>query len=214
MKLLNLSEKIPGTFYVFVNQFNPITFHNFNLTKCFTSAAFTYLSMSQVFVEKYIEGTVDYLRFKPNESDCKIISPYTLTAINDYRVEYDAETYRRYRVSLYPSRLSAVYAFGSYETCVEVNQKYNWDLTSVYQFKLLDNPFNRVIKVNMEHVSLARYAYKLSMMEAQAIEYIWESYWSGRGNISFELPTSNFQRKVFNSDVIWEYLVEGMLESL
>jgi len=63
----------------------------------------------------------------------------------------------------------------------------------------------------MEHVTLARYAYKLSSM--QNIDQIWQSYWKGVGNIRLELPDGeNFSRNIRDSGVIWEYLIEGCLQ--
>ena len=49
-------------------------------------------------------------------SDNRSPSPYMLSAINDYRIEYDAEVFREKNYPLYPSRLSALYAFGDLET--------------------------------------------------------------------------------------------------
>lgn len=90
------------------------------------------------------------------------VSSYCLTAVNDYRIEYDAEIHRKQNHPLYPSRLSSTYAFGDFETCREVSQKYDWNLDAVRQFKLLDCPLNRVAKVNMERVSLGRHAYRVA----------------------------------------------------
>lgn len=142
--------------------------------------------------------------------DNKALSPYFLTAINDYRIEYDAEMHRMAKHSLYPSRLSSIYAFSDMNTCHQVSMKYGWPLNSVKKFRLKENPFNRVIKVNMEHVSLARLAYKISMITN--VSCIWESYWSGIGNIMLELPEAGGGRKRYESGVIWEYLIEGCVE--
>ncbi len=103
----------------------------------------------------------------------------------------------------YPSRLSAIFAFGDFETCKKVSLKHKWDLSSVKRFKLLPNNLNKVAKVNMEIVSLDRYATKVSMSDSVTISQIWHSYWTGLGNIQLELPTVD-GRKIFNSDVIWE----------
>ncbi|MGN6268186.1 MAG: hypothetical protein ACTHM5_21090 [Ginsengibacter sp.] len=64
------------------------------------------------------------------------------------------ELSRRYNFPLYPSRLSATYAFEDYNSCVVVNKKYQWDLSTVRRFKLNPHPFNIVAKVNMEIISL------------------------------------------------------------
>jgi hypothetical protein len=78
------------------------------------------------------------------------LSPYFLTAINNYRIEYDAEVHRERFHSIYPSRLSAIYAFADYETCIAVNKKYDWPLSEAHRFRLIEHPLNRVVKVNME----------------------------------------------------------------
>ena len=87
------------------------------------------------------------------------LSMITWWAINDYMVEYDAELCRKYHYPQYPSRLSAIFAFGDYETCKEVDRKYDWDLSTVKKFRLNIDNLTRVIKVNMEIVSLMRTAY-------------------------------------------------------
>jgi hypothetical protein len=47
----------------------------------------------------------------------------------------------------------------------------------------------------------------------QEIERLWSGYWTGFGDIALELPTSpGFQREVFHSGTIWEYLIEGVAE--
>ena len=96
-------------------------------------------------------------------------------------------------------------------TCKLVSKKYGWDLSSVRRFTLLESPLNRVVKVNMEHVSLSRHAYKVASM--QNVEKIWNAYWTGVGNIQMELPDGpGFSRNKYDSGEIWEYLVEGCLQ--
>ncbi|MDD5016080.1 MAG: hypothetical protein PHW73_13470, partial [Atribacterota bacterium] len=109
--LLNHKEPIPSRFYIFVNQLNPITYHNLTITKTFVSGAYSQCSFDKDFVEKYFKGTIDYMPFVPNqEQDLKSISLYHTTAINDYATEYNAELKRKSDFPLYPSRLSATYA--------------------------------------------------------------------------------------------------------
>ncbi|MDI3324741.1 hypothetical protein QKW35_10170 [Pontibacterium granulatum] len=209
MKLINIDEDAPDTFYIFVNQLNPITEHNFKHTKTFSSGAVA-SCMNEDFARKFVDGTARYLPYEPCEFDNLAVSPYCLTAINDYRIEYDAEVYREKHHPLYPSRLSALYAFGSMEMCQLVSQRYGWQLDSVHKFRLKDWPLTRIAKVNMEHVSLARHAYKVSMM--QDIDRLWGGYWSGFDEIILELPSHDFTRKQYSSGVIWEYLIEGVVE--
>ncbi|MGD0238011.1 MAG: hypothetical protein ABSC55_26200 [Syntrophorhabdales bacterium] len=211
-KLMNIDEEVPSEFFIFVSQLNPMTYHNFNLIGQFSSGAFSSASLGPEYLQKYLKGEFRYLPYEPVQMDAMMLSPYFLTAINDYRIEYDAEFYRRKFYPFYPLRLSAIYAFGDYDSCVRVNRKYGWSLTEAYRFKLLDHPLNRVVKVNMEHVSLARHAYKVSML--QDIDKLWAGYWSGFDNLVLELPASGYQRKTYESGVVWEYLIEGAVQKV
>jgi hypothetical protein len=209
--LLNKNEAIPEVFYIFVNQLNPMTEHNFKLVGQFSSGAFGGIDDAD-FLKKYVEGSVRYLPYEPCQMDQRAISPFLSTAINEYRVEYDAELFRERHANLLPSRLSALYAFGDYESCTKVNLKYGWPLASVQRFRLKPHPLNRVAKVNMEHISLARYAYRTASLED--VEALWHSYWRGDSNCSVSLPAPGFTRKTYESDTVWEYLIEGMVEHL
>ena len=209
-RLMNLDLECPKEFFIFCDSYNPMTVHNLTFTKTFTSAAFANCSISDEFLKKYLDGSVNYLPFLPAKRDCDVLSPYCLTAMNDYRIEYDAEVCRKAYYPKYPSRLSAVFAFGDYETCKYVVGKYpRWDISSVKKFKLIDTPLTRVIKVNMEIVSLARRAYRISYSEKNELDNLWKHYWNGGGNIQMELPDANFSRTKYDSGEIFEYLIEG-----
>lgn len=209
--LINVNEEIPEEFYVFVNFASPIAAINYR-AGAYTSAACS-MWLNEETLARYLDGSLNYLPFAPCERDSIAVSPYCLTAINSYRIEYDAEIYRKKHFPLYPSRLSATYAFGDEETCHQVSQIYGWDIRTVRKFKLLDHPLNRVAKVNMEHVSLAQLAYKIASM--QDVDSLWHAYWTGIGNIQIELPDGpDFSRNVRDSGVIWEYLVEGCLKPI
>ena len=212
MSILNSKDILPTDFYIFVNMQNVVTKHNIDNTKSIFSGAFGQLSLGDDFSTKYLEGTVDYLPFVPNkDSDASMISMFNNNITSEYRTEYNCELHRKFNNPKYPSRLSACYAFGDYETCVEVSKKHNWNLSTVRKFTLLPSLYNRVVKVNMEIVSLERTANRISMTSQQTQNSIWSSYWNGIGNIKLELPTVD-GRKEFNSGVIWEYLIEGRLE--
>lgn len=207
--LMNTGSECPNEFYIFCNRYNPMTVHNLTVTKTFTSAGYANCSMDSEFFKKYLDGSATYLPFLPAKPDCNIVSPYCLTAMNDYRIEYDAEVCRKTYYPKYPSRLSAVYAFGDFESCEKVSKKWNWDISTVKKFKLIENTLTRVIKVNMEIISLARYAYRVSFSDANELNKLWRHYWSGGGNICMELPDANFARKRYDSEEIFEYLIEG-----
>ena len=216
-KITLLNDKtslVQNEYYVFVNQYRPITVLNLKNTKCFTSAAYGYCSLDPNFSKEYLEGNANYLPFISHEKSLPIISPYCLSAINDYRVEYDAELCRKQYYPKYPSRLSAIFAFGDYETCKKVERKYRkfgWDLNTVKKFRLNIDNFTRVIKVNMEIVSLMRTAYIRGFFDDKTKNDIWKCYWNGTGNIDLELPDVESERKICNSGEIFEYLIEGKL---
>lgn len=210
-KLMNIDEDVPSEFFIFVNELNPMTQHNFHLIGKFFSAAFASLDLPGI-LPKYQNGSLRYLPYEPCKSDEMALSPYFLSAINDYRIEYDIEVYREKHYPFFPSRLSAIYAFASMDACLEVNRRYGWPLETVQRFKLIDHPLNRVVKVNMEHVSLARHAYKVTHLEET--DRLWQGYWSGAGNIAVQLPTPGFARKTYESVEIWEYLIEGVVEHI
>jgi hypothetical protein len=229
------SNQTPSEFFIFVNMRNQITKSNIEKTKCISSAAFLqYIEKADVsfsekylkgiisayspgqnnadFVKKYKEGTLDYLPFNYNfNCDVNFVSMFTNSVTSSYNTEYNCEVFRRLNYQLYPSRLSSCYAFGDFESCIEVNRLYNWDLNSVRKFKLIPHEDNRVAKVNMEIVSLTRTANNISVLSIETIQKIWDSYWAGKGNISLELPMLDGNMATIESGVLWEYLVEGIL---
>ena len=196
--LMNVDIECPKEFFIFCDQCRPMTIHNLKVTKTFTSAAFANCSINNDFSKKYEEGSVNYLPFLPAKPDCDVVSPFCLTAMNDYRIEYDAEVCRKMYYPKYPSRLSAVFAFGDYETCKNVADKHGngWDLSTVKKFKLIEHPSTRVIRVNMEIVSLARHAYIMSYLNENDLNILWNYYWNGRGNFQMELPDANLKRTI------------------
>lgn len=209
---MNLNEQLPSKFYIFVNLLNPITRHNLKSTKVFSSAVLPFINNNNL--NKYRDGSINYLPFiSNNNKDFGSLSIFCHNIINDYRVEYDAEICRMHYYPRYPSRLSATFAFGDYSSCIEANRKYDWDLDEVKKFKLISNQLNRVVKVNMEIVSLARETYNRGSMLPDDVNEVWNAYWSGLGNIDIEVPALNLRdRDVLRSGVIFEYLIEGMVE--
>jgi len=236
MELINISEKSPLTFYIFINFNNQLTKLNIENNGSICSAAFYQLitnsdkkfaneyfkgmisaysgssNKKDDFVQKYIKGTVDYLPFEANQ-DCDInfLSMFNKGITSSYRTEFNCEKSRQYYFPLYPSRLSSCFAFGDWESCVKASKKYGWELKTVREFELIPHKHNRVAKVNMEIISLLRAADNVSSMDAKTIDLIWKSYWSGESNISLELPSPTGKKKI-DSGIMWEYLIEGLLK--
>lgn len=208
-KLLNLDEEIPSEFFIFVSETNFITQHNFKLSGQFTSGAYTSVSFSEDVRIKYLAGTLRYLADSNGAQDSMGVSPFYETARLD-PLEHQIEAHRHKFHPLYPSRLSAIYAFGDYESCRKASEKYKWPLSEVRRFCLIhDDFYGRVIKVNMERISLARMPW--SGPPAVEGSVYWEEYWQGKGNTVWMLPPGSAKEHQ-ESGVIWEYLIEGAVK--
>ena len=193
-----------------------MTRHNLQISGQILSTGYTSVVQEPSLRDKYLKGEINYLPFVVNEQrSTDFLSFYSSSAIANYRVEYDAEMRRLLSFPQLPSRLSAVYAFATKEDCRKAHQLYRWNLNSVRRFKLLQDPLTKVVRVNMEIISLMRFAYPIAMWSGEEIERIWTHYWSGGGNIEMEVPTmepppNTHKRK--SSGEIWEYLIEGKLQ--
>lgn len=207
--LLNTKLDIPKSFYIFVDIENPLTAQALKSTGTFSSSAYTMCKYDKSFLEKYIKGRVKYLPYKKSSNDMNISSPFYMSVVNEFSVEYDAERIREKFYPLYPSRMSAVYAFGDYDTCIRVSRKHDWDLESVRKFKLMEGNLTRVIKVNMEIVSQARSMYLNSIIDEEGKEILWKNYWSGLNYVPLNSQLANYSFGNFRVDDIYEYLIEG-----
>ena len=92
--LINKNEKIPDEFFVFVNFSSPIAAHNYKIGAYTSGVCSTWCQEDTL--AKYLDGSLNYLPFEPSERDPMAVSHFCLTAINDYRIEYDAEIYRKH----------------------------------------------------------------------------------------------------------------------
>ncbi|MGJ7575125.1 hypothetical protein ACSFBX_31720 [Variovorax sp. RB2P76] len=114
MKLVNADEALPEVFYLFVDQRSLMARNNLAVGS-FSSAAFNSFS-DLAFIDKYVRGTVRYLPYQVAQSDLLAVSPFLMSTVGQYRVEYDAEVFREKNHPFYPSRLSAMYAFGTWSS--------------------------------------------------------------------------------------------------
>lgn len=211
--LCNSSGSLPESFFVFVNMGNPITKHNIQVTHGITSGSIGEIAANEKLQDKYENGTIDYIPYVPNGSvDVHGMSIYSVNSGSSYRIEYNCELYRRQheKTKLYPSRMSCIYAFSDYRSCVDAANKYHWDINSVKEFTLAILPYTRVAKVNMEVISLIRGSEPITTLNPEEQEKIWEHYWSGGGDISITRSFDGDER-LSSSGVIWEYLIEGRL---
>jgi hypothetical protein len=163
-----------------------------------------------------VDEPVDYLPFVPN-SDYGVgaLSMYQVSVAANYMVEYNAELARRLLDPTLPSRLSAVYAFGTKADAQRGARAAGRPKWEVYAFQLVRDELTRVARVNMNIVSLMRYAIRIASLDAQTLDHVWSQYWSGGAEIQLELRSQPMlQRKVHDSGVTWEYLIEGRLDLL
>lgn len=211
-KLMNINEEIPKEFFVFVDYSNPITLNNIELTKQFTSSGISEALISEEKLEEYLTGKMQFAPYVPNKNCINFISPFLLSVSKDYMIEYEAEYIRSTYFPLYPSRFSSIFAFGDYETCEKVSKLYNWNLSTVRKFELVQTPLNKVVKVNMEHVSLLRGIKSRTMFSKEDLDNIWKSYWRGEMKLTLEIPFGlGKEKESIQSDTIYEYIIEGTL---
>lgn len=70
----------------------------------------------------------------------------------------------------------------------------------------------RATKVNMEIVSLMRFAYARASMQPESDDAIWRAYWAGEGEFEIDLPSADAtQREVHKSGALWEWIIDGNL---
>lgn len=197
------------TFYVFLSLSNPVIKSNFELRgKKIISAGFLNSLTDSNYREKYEKGELDYLPFIPNPNHSNTQpSSFQLKMTDAYAVEYNAEIARKNHFPTIPSRMSCIYAFKNLEDCKKVALRYGWNLGTVRKFYLEPHSLNRVHKVNMEVISLARGAGHLHCLDLSEQDRLWKHYWSGGGSCTIE----NQLIGTFSCGVIWEYLIEGVL---
>jgi hypothetical protein len=207
--------ELPAEFFIFVDRTSLATRNNYELTGGFTSRCAALIATPDG-ARQYDAGEIDLLPFKLNPDQYPFLSPFVLRLITEQWIEYEAERLRRSLCPSAPSRMSAVYAFGDPDTCVEVAAKYGWDLRTVRRFRPLTEFPLRAIRVNMEIISLMRGIYRLASWDVEASEYIWSQYWLGGADLELETPgTDGFgTRRTWNSGVIWEWLIEGRLATV
>ena len=218
MKTINTNQDIPDYFYVFLEfngVFDKINEHNYNLNhKISSSGMATLLDKTKTF--DFINGDIDYLPFVRARETNNSPSSFMMKIINEYNIEHNLEWCRRNYFKTYPSRFSGIFAFGDYHSCELVAKKYSsWNIQSVKKYRLVDlgelNIGIKVAKLNMEIVSLLRGVNILSFsIEDQ--NQIYNHYWRGNGNLQVYAPMTSQQN--VQSEIIFEYLIEGILEEV
>jgi hypothetical protein len=206
---------LPTEFWISIDPELPLAQWNKQIGS-YASAAWSMATVDAGYRERYVRGEVDYLMFVPSPTfDAGALSPYHHGIVARYIVEYNAELARRQLDPTLPSRLSAVYAFGSKKDAVREAKRAGRPKWEVFAFSLVDDPLTRVARVNMNLISLMRLGSRVASWDPPNLDRIWGHYWSGAGNLQLELPSGvSFARKTHDSGVVWEYLIEGRLDVL
>jgi hypothetical protein len=204
------TNQLPDWFYVFVNQGNSRAVMNLDITGQYSSPVLAAMGEPE-FAGAYADGSADFLPFVPNPHlSSGFMSPFVLTTINGYRIEYDAELARRAHFKDAPSRLTGIFGFESHADCEKVSARFGWDMGTMQKFK--PQTVLRATRVNMEIVSLARFAYGRGALDATTIDALWRAYWGGADSIAFDLPSVDAKtREKHTADAIWEWIIDGSL---
>lgn len=222
MKLINMDEDCPKVFYVFIGLgnsiYSKINYHNYKLNNSLISSGFKNLEISNIDINDFIMGNITYAPFIPNSTTFLSPTSHLMNVINSYQVEYILEFYRKRE---YPSRFSCLYAFGDYESCEKASKLYPkmFDLSKVKKFKLkiTNTDLDKCIKVakcNMEIVT-RMWNCDISSFDKDSISRISYAYWNGTGPVATE--RQNIEDGLYSqtiSDVLYEYLIEGILEEV
>jgi len=206
-------NQVPETFYVFVDQANTMTWHNFNMVGQLCSSSFVAATEPST-AQDYANGTFEVLPYVSNPNYVPtFMSPFMAGILAPLGVEIDAERFRRLMAPEAPSRLLCTYAFGSYADCCEAARRYGWALGEVHEFKAVPDAYLRVRRVNMEIVSLALTAYARSATDESVRTALWSAYWNGLDNLVLELPAPPpTLRSQMASGCLWEYLIDGCVQ--
>lgn len=223
MNLLNINEEAPKVFYIFIgqgkNSYSQINFHNYKLNKTIVSSGFRNLTVEPDKIEDFMCGNIVYAPFIPNKTTFSSPSSHSMTVVNGYNTEYILEYIRVSDYKNYPSRFSCVYAFGDYDSCKKASKWYGWNLKNTKKFRLkktnsvLDSCI-KIAKCNMEIVT-RMWNCDISTFDKNSIDRIAKAYWNGTGRVATEqldIDTGLCTQKA--SDVLYEYLIEGILEEI
>lgn len=222
MKVQNINEEIPDIFYVFIglgkSSYSQVNYHNYQLSHRLISSGFSSLLAEPQKISDFIEGNIKYAPFDFTGKTLSSPSSHMMNIINSYQVEYILECYRPKN---FPSRFSCLYAFGDYESCLKACKLYPkiFDISKLKKFRLrkFNNDLDKCIKVvkcNMEIVT-RMWNCDISLFSVDSTRKIANAYWSSHGKVATEIKdikTGLVTQCV--TDVLYEYLVEGILEEI
>ncbi len=209
---------LPDEFFVFVTTKHPVVLWNVERMKNICSAAVAAYATDETFRQGYDAGRDEWLPFIPNPSYSAPVSWQTMRTTTNYRAEYHAETVRRRAFQTAPSRLSAVFAWGSLEEAREAASQ----LGGRYKGKplkrcILRGPPLRALRANSHVIPLARNLEADGAATPELLESIWSTYWSGSGervgfNTVSSSDLSSRQDNWSRADPLWEWLLDASLD--
>ncbi|MCR5186048.1 MAG: hypothetical protein K6D97_02905 [Clostridia bacterium] len=198
-----------------------MNYRNYELTSRLISSGFSSICSQLNVIADFINGDIQYLPFIPEKTTLNVSSAHRLGVVNGYTLEYNIERYRMLHYKRYPSRLSCLYAFGDYESCVKVSKWYDWDINKVKKFEIskdiMQSTFNKAIKVckcNMEIIT-HMWNEDVAFYDNNDMDLMAEAYWSGKGMIQTSnqnIRTGRWESR--DSDILYEYLIEGILDEV
>jgi hypothetical protein len=166
---------------------------------------------------KYFEYSKAYI---PDFStlDEELLSSYmSCTRYTDgsrYREEMTGEAFRNELTINSPSRMTCIFAFDGLLDCKSAITTFrgdNWDPNSLYHFKLIDDDYTNVARVNMYIVSYILTKFNIVGLKHETRHTLWKEYWGGKGSTEVDTESGGAPDKVGE---IWEYLIEGRLECM
>jgi hypothetical protein len=209
---------LPDEFFVFVTSQSPHVVWNIERIKNISSVAVAAYATDESLRQRYDAGEDEWLPFIPNPSYPGFQSSQTMRTTTNYRAEYHAECVRRRWFKHAPSRLSAVFAWGSLDEAREAASRPN----SRYRGRRLKRcvlraPPLRTLRANSEIIPLARRLESTGASTPELIESIWSTYWSGSGDqVGFNtVSSSNLidREDVWSRDEpLWEWLLDASLD--
>lgn len=215
-------KEIPKSLYVFID---PETYHahwNLKITKSIFSSGYPYIPDNKEYLLRYLNGTYPPYPINPDtQPDTDTPSPFLNNLFrraqqHEFDFENDLERVRKTLFPSLPSRLTAIFAFGSYEDCQNVGNRYKWDLSTIKEFTLQRNILNKVAIANMNLISLVRPLYKKRIPNQAISDAIWGDYWSGSDKLQVDLLPFDapIKEKIMEdlSEPCWEYIIEGRLQ--
>jgi hypothetical protein len=210
------ATKLPTEFFVFITTDDLMVRWNVEILRSIDSAAVAAYA-SPEFRLRYDAGEDVWLPFVPNPNPPNFLGSQSHRAATNYRAEYNAECVRMRQFRQAPSRLSAIFAWGSLDEAREALARNRGRYKSrPLKRCVLAAPPLRAIRVNSEVVPIARRMEAMNASTAELIHDVWGTYWSSSSRqVGFNAITGfdPLKRKdiLTRAEPLWEWLLDGSL---